>query len=141
MIDPQLELDVYRAYAAYAHRIDDGDLRGWSQLFTDDGIMSVRGKDIVGPEALYQLMVPVRKERARSLFRHLVMNIEVHDASETQAHAVADFLHVGAGTGGAYTEMIGRYNTEFARIDGTWKFHRHAVELLVDKRNPELPLG
>lgn len=141
VLEPRLELDVMRAYTAYAHRIDDGDIRGWSQLFTDDGVMSVRGKESQGPDALYGLMASARKEGVRSLGRHLILNIEVAAATASAATAEADFLHVVAGSGGAYIEMIGRYRTSFTRVGDHYKFLRHEVHLLVDKRNPEVPLG
>jgi hypothetical protein len=141
MVEPSLELDVMRAYTAYAHRIDDGDIRAWSELFASDGVMSVRGNEPTGPEALYQLMASARQEGVRSLGRHLILNIEVTEATEETAYAVADFLHVMAGSGGAYIEMIGRYQTRFIRVDGDYRFQRHEVHLLVDKRNPEVSLG
>jgi len=108
MIDPALELAALRAYAAYAHRIDDGDIRAWAELFTEDGVMRVRGNDLVGHDGLYTAMATARKDGVRSLGRHLIMNVEVHRADETGADAEADFLHVMAGSGGAYIEMMGR---------------------------------
>jgi ketosteroid isomerase-like protein len=141
MIDPRLELDVMRTYARYAHTIDDGDIRGWSHIFTDDGVMAVRGNEPQGPDALFSLMAASRKEGVRSLGRHLILNIEVLEADESSAKAVADFLHVMAGTGGAYIEMVGRYNSTMRRVGDEYKLIRHEVYPLVDKRNPEVPLG
>lgn len=141
MIDPRLELDVMRTYTRYAHTIDDGDIRSWSHVFTDDGVMSVRGNEPKGPDALFALMASAREEGVRSLGRHLILNIEVLEADETSAKAVADFLHVMAGSGGAYIEMIGRYQSKLVRVGDEYKLQRHEVHLLVDKRNPEVPLG
>lgn len=141
MFDPQRELSVHRLYAEYAHRVDDGDLRGWSLLFAEDGVMSIRGAEHAGPSALHALMASGREEGVRSLGRHLIMNVEVTSIENGVATAEADFLHVVAGSGGAYIEMIGRYASRMTWVDELWKFARHEVRLLVDKRNPEVPSG
>lgn len=139
--DPVFELAVLRAYAAYAHRIDDGDIRAWTELFDEGGVMRVRGAALKGREALYAAMAASRMDGVRSRGRHLIMNIEVTRADSAGAVATADFLHVMSGTGGAYIEMIGRYDSRFVREGDGYAFVEHSVNILVDKRAPEGPLG
>jgi ketosteroid isomerase-like protein len=136
MIDPIHDLAVRRAYAAYAHRIDDGDIRGWSRLFSEDGVMRVRGTEHRGPESLYRWMAAAREDGVESLGRHLVMNVEVLSADTSGAEAVADFLHVVSGSSGAVVEMVGRYLTRFSSTPEGYAFADHEVRLLVDRRDP-----
>jgi hypothetical protein len=134
------ELAVHKLYAEYAHRVDDGDIRAWSQLWTETGAMIVRGNTHQNREGVYNYLAGARGDGVDPLARHFVLNVEPTLSGDT-AHVVADFTHIVASSVGAGIEMVGRYISDLVWQDGRWWFDRHEVVLLVDRRDASKPIG
>lgn len=126
------ESQAMQLYAEYAHRIDDGRIKEWSELFADDCVLAVRGEEYVGPEAIYAHMTKRRVDGEPSTGRHLIMNIRA-DLDGDTAVMRADFMHVRVIDDEAVTEMLGVYRSCLRWQDDCWKFARHDVNFLLLK--------
>jgi hypothetical protein len=131
---------AHEMLAEYAHRVDSGNLRPWSELFAPDGVMAVRGEEFHGPEGVYGFITRGRAEGVPSLGRHIITNIETSVDGDS-ATVSADFLHVSATAAGAIVEMLGNYYCTLTWQSGRWLFARHEAVFLVDKRNPAVAAG
>jgi hypothetical protein len=134
------EIAIHKLYAEYAHRVDDGDIKGWSQLWAADGTMVVRGNTHQGPDGVYHYLADARGDGVDPLARHFILNVEPTVNGDT-ARVIADFAHIVASSVGAGLEMVGRYQSDLVWEDDRWKFKRHEVILLVDRRDPGKPIG
>ena len=118
-------------YAEYAHRVDDGRIRDWSELFAADGVMVVRGQEHQGPGDIYAYLTKARIDGEPSQARHLITNVRV-DVDNDMASLRADFTHVRRVEDRAVIEMIGRYDSKALWTDGGWRFTHHEVSFLLD---------
>ncbi|PBC35345.1 hypothetical protein CJ179_47945 [Rhodococcus sp. ACS1] len=125
------EFMALQMYAEYAHRVDDGRIKDWSQIFAADGVMAVRGEEHVGPDGIYAYLTKARVDGEPSTARHLITNVRV-DVDGDTADMRADFTHVRVADGSATTEMVGAYRTRMRWEDEEWKFVRHEVSFLLD---------
>ncbi|PWU61065.1 hypothetical protein DLE60_07570 [Micromonospora globispora] len=125
------ELMALQMYAEYAHRVDDGRIREWSELFADDGVMAVRGEEHVGPKGIYAYLTKARVDGEPSTARHLITNVRV-DVDGDHAAMRADFTHLRVAGGLATTEMVGAYRTRMRWHSDEWKLVRHEVSFLLD---------
>jgi hypothetical protein len=107
----------------YAYRIDDRDWRGWTDLFTEDATCDYEGwGTIEGREDLLTFAEEVVADAF--LFTAHVMHhpvISVHEDGETAAGRWYVEVH-DARTDGTARWRIGRYDDQYRRVDGDWKF-------------------
>jgi len=125
------EFKALQMYAEYAHRVDDGRIKEWSQIFAADGVMAVRGEEHVGPDGIYAYLTKARTDGEPSTARHLITNVRV-DIEDGFANMRADFTHLRVTEGVATTEMVGAYRTRMRWECDEWKFVRHEVSFLLD---------
>lgn len=118
-------------YAEYAHRVDDGRIREWADIFAPEGVMIVRGETHSSPDGIYDYLTRARVDGEPSTARHLITNVRV-EVDDDVARMRSDFTHVRVENGIATTEMVGAYNTQMRWVDVEWKFVRHEVSFLLD---------
>jgi uncharacterized protein (TIGR02246 family) len=131
MDHPDRAIAALQMYAEYAHRVDDGRIREWADIFAPEGVMVVRGETHLGRDGIYDYLTRARVDGEPSKARHLITNIRV-DVDGEFASMRSDFTHVRVEDGTATTEMVGAYNTTMRWIDEEWKFLRHEVSFLLD---------
>lgn len=125
----ELMASAHRVWAEYAHRIDDGSATAgrWSELFTEDAVMEVRGAVMHGRAEI--LGYAERTAPARS-GRHLVVNIEMEiSADTTHATVVSDFLHLSRVDDVLVIDTMGRYRSTLRREGDRWLIATHAVDI------------
>jgi uncharacterized protein (TIGR02246 family) len=118
--------------AAYCYRLDDGDVDGWVELFTEDAVVDYVSRDgvVTGREAL------------RTLAREWLVK-----AAETRVHTVANPVVTVDGataTGRWYYRAVtlapdgsgrheqGRYDERYRRVDGEWRIARLATTVAYE---------
>ena len=116
--------------AAYAERLDRGDLDGVAALFADAVVRTPRGGDLQGAAAVRRMFEPViRYDDGTPRTLHVLSNLEVHvDAAARTATSRCAFTVVQARpVGGVRPILTGRYDDRFARVDGRWRFVERVI--------------
>lgn len=121
----------------YGYRFDHGEAVAVADLFTADGEWSSPAVACRGRDELIAFFRQ-RAELTDRVTRHVVTNITVSvqsaDLATARSYAVEFRGTRGdAGdatlTGETRPAVIGDYEDEFVRVDGSWKFHRRRVVL------------
>jgi 3-phenylpropionate/cinnamic acid dioxygenase small subunit len=124
---------LHDVYARYAYAFDGADADAWAALFAADGRFAPPNvAEVVGTEALRDF-VASRAADAPGM-RHLMSNVLV-EATDQGARGSAYFLCFRLGPDGQFRlRNFGRYDDEFVREGGTWKFASRSVvsELAAD---------
>jgi len=107
------------------------DHRRWDDvagLMTDDVVLKIRGKEIVGQAGMVEWADYRRqKESRRTQHQMTLLRIEPVD-DDTIKGTAALVLHV-AKTGGSdtYVDLVGEYQDEYVRTAGGWRFRRRTL--------------
>ena len=113
--------EIKRLKVRYCHSVDAYDAEWTTSLFTDDGVFDFVGRDPTeGREALLEFY---KKGRERLPFYvHMVMNpvIEVDGATATGIWYL--FEPCTLGDTGRAVWGSGRYDDEYVKVDGQWRF-------------------
>jgi SnoaL-like domain len=113
----------------YADRIDHGAASTVCELFTTDGVWTSPTIRAVGREGLRSFF-GLREEMTKRVTRHVVANIHITVTAPDRASArsVAIEYRDELGADGLVTNsapaIVGDYEDEFHRVNGTWLFHR-----------------
>lgn len=113
--------EIMNLIASYGHIYDEGRLEEWTELFKY-GSYTFMGKAFRGAELL-EWIVPVS---VRGGVRHVNFNIAIH-VNGDRATAKSDFVTVARDATGVLKAdspeaVWGRYDDEFQKIDGAWRF-------------------
>lgn len=119
---------------AYAERLDAGDLDGVAALFEHGTFRSARGGDpLVGGDAVRRQYEPVilypDEGGSTPRTKHVLGNIEVEvEVDGVAATARCTFTVLQAVVPGSLRAVLaGRYEDQFERVDGTWRFTERVV--------------
>jgi hypothetical protein len=112
----------------YAWLLDHQRWQDVATLCTDDAVLFIRGREIVGAEGLAD-WADRRAERANRRTQHQMTLLRLARVSEDEIHGTAALvLHVGkTGGGGTYVDLIGEYEDEYVRVGEAWKFKRRRL--------------
>lgn len=113
--------EILNLMAAYCHIYDDGRIEEWAELFRH-GSYTFMGKKFQGQELL-DWIVPVT---VRGGVRHVNFNIAIHIDGD-KATAKSDFVTVARDVTGVLKadnpeSVWGRYDDEFEKVNGKWRF-------------------
>lgn len=118
--------------ARYAHCADGGRFDEMVQLFTEDGVMDVDGREpIRGREAILAFLTETKatlRERAageRSFIRHHVNSIRVDVLGAASAEAASYFFAITQ----RGPDHWGRYRDRLVRQGDRWLFVQRRVRL------------
>jgi anthranilate 1,2-dioxygenase small subunit len=141
-MERRLELDAL--YAAYAHCLDNDELEGWPQFFTDDCGYRITSAEnfeaglpigIVYATSRAMLVDRVMALRKANIYepqryRHLIGAIKIGDEEGGVLAVVANLIVVRIMQDGAMSLFAaGRYIDRLVRRDGGWKFAKKDVVL------------
>jgi 3-phenylpropionate/cinnamic acid dioxygenase small subunit len=112
----------------YAYLLDHQRWQDVAALCTDDAVLFIRGREIVGQQGLDEWAAR-RAERPNRRTQHQMTLLRLEAVSEDEIHGTAALvLHVAkTGGGGTYVDLIGEYRDEYARDGGVWKFRRRRL--------------
>jgi 3-phenylpropionate/cinnamic acid dioxygenase small subunit len=120
------EIAIARLVAEYCQLLDDGRFDEVIERFTDDGTFCFAGREVVGRPAL--LAYYDESQSADRRGKHLVTNLII-DVEGDRATVRSDFAFLARVDGVMIVRVVGRYDDEIHRIDGTWRFHRRDVRV------------
>jgi 3-phenylpropionate/cinnamic acid dioxygenase small subunit len=112
----------------YAYRLDHQRWQDVADLCTEDAVLFIRGREIVGQPGLAEWAAR-RAERSNRRTQHQMTLLRLQGVSADEVHGSAALvLHVAkTGGGGTYVDLIGEYRDEYVRIAGEWKFRRRRL--------------
>jgi 3-phenylpropionate/cinnamic acid dioxygenase small subunit len=107
------------------------DHRCWDevqQLFTEDAVLYIRGREIVGTEGLAEWAAArARKQSRRTQHQMTLLRLEAVSRDHVKGTA-ALVLHVAkSGGGGTYVDLVGEYEDEYVRTNEGWRFRRRRL--------------
>ncbi|MBL7501088.1 nuclear transport factor 2 family protein [Frankia sp. CNm7] len=132
------ELAVRAALARYCHCCDDGDLDGVAALFAPDGLFTFGGRTARGTrEILEFFQASSGKEEQRG--KHLTVNVVVTPPATPggTARVASDFVFLRFEEGRLVPALAGRYDDEFVRVDGQWRFASRQARLMRQPRTTQ----
>jgi 3-phenylpropionate/cinnamic acid dioxygenase small subunit len=112
----------------YAYLLDHQRWQDVAALCTDDAVLFIRGREIVGQQGLDEWAAR-RAERPNRRTQHQMTLLRLEAVSDDEVHGTAALvLHVAkTGGGGTYVDLIGEYRDEYVRDGGVWKFRRRRL--------------
>lgn len=121
-------LALRELYGSYSDRAFHMDRAGWLALFAPDGEWHIRGEIAKGPEALSKLWGKLVTGLETLCFFAEVGAIEVTGDTATGRAFCREIFKLGDGS---IHKLVGRYEDDFARIDGAWRFARRKYTVLL----------
>jgi actinorhodin biosynthesis protein ActVIA len=86
VVSPDIYAQVDQFYAIQMQALDDGDIAGWVETFTDDGVFASNGlaEPVAGRDGLTALgkSSVARLDEKGAIRRHFVLNIIVESSSD-----------------------------------------------------------
>jgi len=117
----------------YASALDHRRWHDIVDLCTEDAVLLIRGREIVGRSGL-EAWAERRAEKATRRTLHQMTNLRLEAVSKDEATGVAALvLHI-AQTGGhkSFVDLIGEYRDEYVWTADGWKFRRRHLVRLED---------
>jgi ketosteroid isomerase-like protein len=112
----------------YAWLLDHQRWHDVAGLCTDDAVLFIRGREIVGQPGLAE-WADRRAERANRRTQHQMTLVRLETKTPDEVHGTAALvLHVAkTGGGGTYVDLVGEYEDEYVRTPEGWKFRRRRL--------------
>lgn len=122
------EAAIRRTLAQYCQTCDDGRFEEFGDLFVEDGVLDVGGREpIVGRQSIRAFMARAQPPERRG--KHLC-GMPVIDIDGDEATASTDFVFVArTGDGGRAVTAMGRYHDRLLRDHGAWRFAQRTIAL------------
>lgn len=126
----------------YARAVDRGDLESLCAIFIDAGRIHGPGFDFQGREDFKNMFAGLAKNFEKTQHRFFNQLVEIDgDTARGETYALA--CHIIKAEDGSWVshDWAVRYQDEFKKIDGKWKFSSR--ELIVDwtQTNPAAPVN
>jgi 3-phenylpropionate/cinnamic acid dioxygenase small subunit len=116
---------ISNVLARTAQVLDDDDVKGWSNLFTEDVVFTVATLEIKGRQSLFEFMEARRRpdgDRGKHLHSNVIIEV---DEEEGRARSYTDFIEVERSQKGA-----GRYIDDLVRESDGWRIAKRHIEVL-----------
>jgi 3-phenylpropionate/cinnamic acid dioxygenase small subunit len=127
-VPPEDRTAIEQLVIEYAYLLDHQRWQDVAALCTDDAVLFIRGREIVGQQGLDEWAAR-RAERPNRRTQHQMTLLRLEAVSDDEVHGTAALvLHVAkTGGGGTYVDLIGEYRDEYVRDGGSWKFRRRRL--------------
>jgi len=129
-------LGVFDLIADYADRLESGDLDGYLETFTPDGVFEVRGARYEGREAIRALVTHLYEidQDGPTGNRHILGLPAVRGTAEGCAARTYVMITTAGARPAAPIHTIAQYHDRIVWRDGRWRFaHRHILPV-VDRQ-------
>jgi 3-phenylpropionate/cinnamic acid dioxygenase small subunit len=112
----------------YAWLLDHRQWHDVPGLCTDDAVLKIRGREIVGQRGLAEWAeYRAQKPGRRTQHQMTLLRLEPVDRDLVRGTA-ALVLHVAkTGGTGTYVDLVGEYQDEYVRTNGAWRFRRRTL--------------
>ena len=122
------KLAIQELIARYNFALNFGDIEGWVNCFSEDGVFDCPFAVFKGHTALRQYITERTAERRENPVRHLATNIIVEVQGD---HASAQFylLTLQVRPEGIQLLTTGVYHDQVRKINGSWRFSYRKVQL------------
>jgi ketosteroid isomerase-like protein len=117
----------------YAWLLDHRRWQNVADLCTDDAVLLIRGREIVGKPGLAEWAeYRAAKKSRKTQHQMTILRLEQAGLDEIKGTA-ALVLHVAkSGGGGSYIDLVGEYEDEYVRTPDGWRFRRRRLVPLDD---------
>ena len=107
------------------------DHRRWNEvanLMTDDVVLKIRGREIIGQQGMTEWAeYRAQKQSRRTQHQMTLVRLEPVDADVVRGTA-ALVLHVAKmGSSDTYVDLVGEYEDEYVRTQDGWRFRRRTL--------------
>jgi 3-phenylpropionate/cinnamic acid dioxygenase small subunit len=107
------------------------DHRRWNEvagLCTEDAVLKIRGREIVGQRGLAE-WAEYRAQKSARRTQHQMTLLRLESQEPDLVRGTASLvLHVAkTGGSGTYVDLVGEYEDEYARTDSGWLFRRRTL--------------
>jgi len=129
-MSPQSMAEVQQLIAGYAEYVDEGDLDGYANQFTEDGVFENRGGRLEGREAIREWvasLIEAGRVGSKSSLRH-VLGLPVIRGDDQQCTARTYVMIPGmTESGDVELPMVGTYRDTIVKVDGRWYFKQRSI--------------
>jgi ketosteroid isomerase-like protein len=126
-------LSIGALVTEYAWLLDHRRWHEVADLCTDDAVLTIRGRQIVGKSGLAEWAEHRAVNQARRT-QHQMTLLRLEASSPDHVTGTAALvLHVAkAGHGGTYVDLVGEYRDEYVRTSDGWRFRRRHLVRIED---------
>jgi 3-phenylpropionate/cinnamic acid dioxygenase small subunit len=116
----------------YAWLLDHQRWQDVADLCTEDAVLHIRGREIVGRQGLGEWAeYRARKKNRRT--QHQMTLLRLTAVSKDEVHGSAALvLHTAKAGGGTYIDLVGEYHDEYVRSEDGWRFSRRRLVKLEE---------
>jgi 3-phenylpropionate/cinnamic acid dioxygenase small subunit len=121
-------LAIERLVVEYAWLLDHRRWHDVAALCTEDAVLFIRGREIVGQAGLAEWAeYRAQKKSRRTQHQMTLLRLEHVDPDAVRG-TVALVLHVAkTGGSGTYVDLVGEYQDEYTRMPDGWRFRRRRL--------------
>jgi hypothetical protein len=130
---PGLSIDdrlaIHALVNEYAWRLDHQRWHEIADLCTEDAVLSIRRREIVGKAGLAEWASYRQAKEVTRKTLHQMTNLRLEAVDADHATGVAALvLHIAKGGGSAtYVDLVGDYHDEYVRTPEGWRFRRRRL--------------
>jgi ketosteroid isomerase-like protein len=121
---------IRERFGAYSDATFRGDVDAWLANYTDDGVWILMGNPIKGKTALRAKWVELWNHLERMAFFAEIGAIEIDGA---RAKARSYCREITVYKDGRTRKLVGKYEDDLVRTNGTWLFAQRSYQLLDDE--------
>ena len=129
-MSPEDKLAVQELIADYALRLDSGDLDGYVDNFTEDGVFEGTSGRFEGRDAVRAYVGHLMETRGDGPTLRHVLGIPSIHGDATRCHAQTYVIIPGQkGDAPISIPLVGVYTDEIVKVDGRWRFAKRNVRM------------
>jgi ketosteroid isomerase-like protein len=121
-------LAIQALVTEYAFLLDHRRWQDVAALCTDDVVLTIRGRNVVGKPGLAE-WAEQRASKGSRRTQHQMSNLRLEPGPDSVTGTVSLALHVArSGSGSTDVEFVGEYVDEYVRTPAGWRFRRRRLE-------------
>ena len=129
-IEDRLAIDAL--VTEYAWLLDHQRWQDVAGLCTDDAVLHIRGREIVGQQGLKE-WAEYRAMKKNRRTQHAMTLLRLDAVSKDEVRGSCGLvLHTAKAGGGTYVDLVGEYQDEYVRTADGWRFASRRLVRLED---------
>jgi hypothetical protein len=116
----------------YAWLLDHRRWHDVAALCSDDVVLSIRGREIIGMAGLAEWADARAAKKSRRTQHQMTLSRATATGPDSAAGTAALVLHLAKAGGGSYVDLVGEYEDEYVRTPEGWRFRRRRLVKLED---------